>query len=168
MHFNNMLQGQRDQSFTAPRTPACSKHTSFPLLLPTEALAILRAHHTVLHKTAPGQARQWEQSQRQPRRHEVALPLEGKALTLWFPGAHTYHNHRWAERLCLSTLTAKWFQIPGQSLNINMVWLIFQNKPHGGDLKLPFSVDWLTGPPLNGKPPKYLASQHFNYTSRIY
>lgn len=73
---------------------------------------------------------------------------KSRAHTLQFPGAHTYHNHRWAARLCLSTLTAKWFQIPGQSLNICTVWLISPKKPHENDLRLPFSGDCLADPSL--------------------
>ena len=83
---------------------------------------------------------------------------KSRAHTLQFPGAHTYRNHRWAGRLCLSTLTAKWFQIPGQSLNICTVWLISPKKPHEDDLRLPFSGDCLADPPLTGKPPKLLVS----------
>lgn len=45
----------------------------------------------------------------------------GQILNSWFPRAHTYHNHRWAVHWCPSMLTAKWFQIPGQSLNTESV-----------------------------------------------
>lgn len=134
-----MLKGQRNPSFPAPRFPTCLlTQTSLSLGCLQGGSASYTPHHTILYKFGFRKARQGDIRQKQLTRHQTALVLgEGRALTLWFPGAHTYHNHRWAEHWCRSTLTAKWFQIPGQSLNICIAWLISPNKPSANDLNYP-------------------------------
>ena len=159
---------QRNQSYTAKNSSLLNnRHLSHNC--PQRAILTPRSYS----KSPPYHFTQvciWKRQcdsnvKRQLINQRIAPPLESRAHTLQFPGAHTYHNHRWAGRLCLSTSTAKWFQIPGQSLNIRTVWLISPNKPHENDLRLPVSGDCLADPPLTGKPPKLLVSEHLQNIS---